>query len=56
MAPLSVAASKLGIRAMLGRAGRAEFDSLAERAFASGDLLEGLTAFRQRRPPAFEGR
>ncbi len=60
LAPLSVTASKLGIRAVLRSGagdptGRLAFEEAAGAAFASGDLLEGIAAFRERRPPEFEG-
>lgn len=65
-APLSVRASKRGIRAVLEHltadrdAGEghpaAEFDAMAEEAFVSEDLAEGLRALRERRPPNFRGR
>jgi enoyl-CoA hydratase/carnithine racemase len=64
LAPLSVRASKRGIRAVLAgmsmeRATEghraADFDMMAAAAFASRDLLEGITAFRERRTPEFEG-
>jgi enoyl-CoA hydratase/carnithine racemase len=63
LAPLSVAASKRGIREVLrsfasgdaAKAGR-EFDALAAAALTSQDLREGLAAFMERRDPEFEGR
>jgi enoyl-CoA hydratase/carnithine racemase len=59
LAPLSVTASKLGIRSVTrGLIGQPlqEFEELASKALASQDLLEGLTAFRERRRPDFQGR
>jgi enoyl-CoA hydratase/carnithine racemase len=61
LAPLSVAASKRGLRAVArgsgpGSPGRPEFERLAAEAMASRDLGEGLAALRRRRPPTFEGR
>jgi len=54
-APLSVRASKRGIRLALRGAGPEEFDMMAAEAMASGDLREGIRAFRERRPPRFDG-
>lgn len=63
-APLSVRASKRGIREALAHLSidRAtdgfrltDFDMMAAQAFASGDLREGIRAFRERRKPEFRG-
>jgi len=63
-APLSVRASKRGIRAvlerlMLDRAVEgyrvADFDMMAADALSSEDLREGIRAFRERRGPRFRG-
>jgi enoyl-CoA hydratase/carnithine racemase len=59
LAPLSVSASKAGLRAAIRsdqEGGRALFEAAAADAFASDDLLEGLTALRERRSPRFGGR
>ena len=62
-APLSVAASKRGIRAAVRRSGTdrsayaaAEFDMMAAEAFASADFGEGIAALQERRRPEFGGR
>jgi enoyl-CoA hydratase/carnithine racemase len=64
-APLSVRASKRGLRAALGKLSvdpetegfrLTEFDMMAADALASADLEEGIRAFRERRRPEFRGK
>lgn len=64
-APLSVRASKRGIREAVGKLfvdrdtegfRLADFDMMAADALASDDLKEGIRAFRERRRPQFRGK
>jgi enoyl-CoA hydratase/carnithine racemase len=64
-APLSVRASKRGLRAVLAKLGvdretegfrLTDFDMMAADALASADLKEGIRAFRERRRPEFRGK
>lgn len=64
-APLSVRASKRGIRAAVGKLSvdretegfrLADFEMMAADALASEDLKEGIRAFRERRRPQFRGK
>lgn len=54
-APLSVRASKRGIRLAVRGTGPEEFDMMAAEVMASRDLREGIRAFREGRAPRFEG-
>jgi enoyl-CoA hydratase/carnithine racemase len=65
-APLSVRASKRGIREAVGKLSvdpdtegfrrLADFDMMAAEALSSEDLEEGIRAFRERRRPQFRGK
>ena len=61
LAPLSIRSMKAEINALLGAAEsdpetRLRLEELRRTAWESDDLREGLTAFRERRAPHFEGR
>jgi enoyl-CoA hydratase len=53
LAPLTIAAHKLGLRTALGDAG---FVAARDAAWASADAVEGRTAFLDKRPARFTGR
>jgi enoyl-CoA hydratase/carnithine racemase len=59
-APLAVAGTRAVVRALCDGSSPADVEEVArrwrERAFASDDLSEGLAAFREGRPPSFDGR
>ena len=50
LAPLTLSAHKAALE------GRPDAEAAVDRAWASADLQEGLTAFRERRRPVFHGR
>jgi enoyl-CoA hydratase len=56
LAPLTIAAHKLGLERLAERADDAEVAAARRDAWTSDDLREGLAAFRERRPPVFRGR
>jgi enoyl-CoA hydratase len=55
LAPLTIAAHKLGLERIAERADDPDYASARLRAWRSADLQEGLAAFKERRPPTFRG-
>lgn len=57
LAPLSIAGQKLALDRLVGQeVDHDEVKAAFDRAWASEDRLEGIAAFRQRRPARFRGR
>jgi len=55
LAPLSLAGSKIGLNLVERALDEPEFDAAFRAAWGSDDLIEGRLAFKERRPPRFEG-
>lgn len=56
LAPLTIAGHKLALNRLEPALDDAEVTAARTRAWSSEDLAEGMAAFRERRPPRFEGR
>ena len=56
LAPLTLAAHKLALNRLVPEPDDREVVEARRRAWDSRDLEEGIAAFRERRPPRFEGR
>ena len=55
LAPMTIAAHKLGLERLADRADDPDYAEARKRAWASQDLEEGLEAFKARRKPEFRG-
>src|SRR5690606_15671880 len=55
LAPLTIAAHKLGLERLSERADDPDYAEARTKAWASQDLREGLAAFEARRKPQFTG-
>ena len=55
LAPLTIAAHKLGLERLSERADDPDYAEARTKAWTSKDLQEGLAAFKERRKPQFQG-